>query len=278
MRILLAFIFILFSTISWAQTIKIKILDRADGTAIQYATICYKANNNYCVISDSAGFASCKYYPEDSLIVTRVGYEECRISGENLSNLNTITLIKNVALLSEIVLSKNDIDDLELAGSAKKKNGSISLISNLELGRNFETGKSISKLHSVVLYFKPIENATHLFSLTVYSFDKEKNVPIEKISEQLFRIIVGETHSNKFTIKVNDSPQLPTNFFVSIKYLAAETENSRIELLTTNRWKKVNSFERFFSQTWVTWPNNFFLKNTVANQPTNVMLQVALSN
>lgn len=259
-----------------AQNIKFTIADEFDSLGVQYATVCYKTKSQYCTFSDSLGLASCIGF-DDSLIITRTGYKSKVIHPKGLKYNDTVFLKKDVAVLPNVFLTKNVIDNSEFIGNTKKKNGSIYLIPNLEIGRSFITKSSQNILKSVSIFFRTRPQSSHLFLLSIYKFSVQLNKPSTKVFEQVYRINPLDDNSYKHIFELENSITIDSNFFVAIKYLGSQVVTDRIELITSNRWKDIASYERYFSEEWVTEPNLIFLKNRFSKGANNILMQVEVS-
>lgn len=272
-----ALIILLVTNCVQAQNIKFTIADEFDSLGVQYATVCYKLKSQYCTFSDSLGLATCLVF-DDSLIITRTGYKSKVFHPKDLKYYDTVFLKKDVAVLPNVLLTKNVIDNSEFIGNTKKKNGSIYLIPNLEIGRSFITKSSQNKLKSVAIYLRTRPQSAHLFILSIYEFSVKLNKPKTKVFEQIYKINPLDGNSYKHIFELENSITLDSNFFVAIKYLGCQVVTDRIELITSNRWKDIASYERYFSEEWVTEPNLTFLKNRFSKGANNILMQAEISD
>lgn len=269
-------IFFLCCSNLFGQPIKLKIIDKSDGKPVQYASVYYKNNKGISAISDTLGQVSIKYISEDSTIITRVGYSELRVASQQLATLSLVYLLRKSNVLPEVILSKNLEDDIEILGSAKRKNGRVSLIPNLEFGRRFRSQTDIASINSVILYYSTIANSSHLFLLSIYSLDENKNLPLNKISEQLFKLDPIEGKANKYKVILDSVVSVPKNFLISVKYLGSQPENSRIEIYFTSRSDESSTYVRYLSDEWVAPKKSIFLRNYYTKETCNMIMQVEL--
>lgn len=276
MRLYLAVVFLfIFSNKASSQNLNFVLVDEVDYSSVQFATACYKKSTNLCTFSDSTGRLVCKKLDDDSLVVSRIGYETKVIFTNDLVNIDTLFLKKNIEVLPTVYLTNNISDDSKIIGNNKKENGFICLIPNLELGRTFELPNEKSKLKSVSIYINAPNQSVHLFQLTVSVFSKKEQKPTDEKFKQLYKLVPRIT-SNKFVFELEDPICVGKNIFISLKYLGSQSSVDKIELTTSNRWKDTFSFERYFSSEWKSGPNVYFLKNKFRGGLNNILMQIEI--
>jgi hypothetical protein len=266
--------FFLIATESYSQKIKLTLFDEVDHSPIQYASICFKKSKKACLLSDSLGVVFLDELLNDSLEISRVGYSTKIISLQELKANNSVHLARNTRMLPTVILSKNEFSNLTILGNAKKRNGSISLIPNLELGRFFgDLGKN-KFLKSVIIFLKTQVNTDYLFLLEIYDFDMKKMKPTNQLASQLVLLRAKDNYYYKHIIDLENVLPVKENVFVSLKYLGSHVPGSRIELFTSNRWKSSSTYERYLVRNWSEGSDAVFLKNSIRKGNSNILMQI----
>lgn len=235
---------------SFCQQKSFLIKDKETKQPIEYASICFLKQLNWCTISDSAGKFFINKILGDSILITRVGYSDTVISITNILENNDINLTRTMEMLPEVIISNNDFDEEYEIGVNKKKNLSISMVPNLEFGKAFFNEVNFSKIKEITFYTAPINNANHKILIEIYNFDTDKNLPSNKLYSKIVLINPVNKRINKVNVAVNEDIIVKNNFFIAIKYLGSENPENYFILLGTSKEKNFATYNRFRSGGW----------------------------
>ncbi|MEM9858285.1 MAG: carboxypeptidase-like regulatory domain-containing protein [Bacteroidota bacterium] len=95
------------SVLSYGQELSFQVVDQEDGSGIPFATLFFTATNVGYSANSSGNFTLAleSYAPQDSLVISSLGYLSKTISVESAAETTTVGLMPDFKILKEVVVS-----------------------------------------------------------------------------------------------------------------------------------------------------------------------------
>lgn len=210
-------------TIAECQTIyKGSIYNLRTNETIPYATVGLQVEN-IGINADKNGYfelKSLKSLPNDTLIVSCLGYKVSKIGVNNISSEKTIIrLIEHSIKLSEITISNKSENESDILNKFFKCDYTYTF-SYTQLAQHFQAKQTNSKLVGIKICQTAFGNENKMcrYRLRVYSMDSITKAPLYDLYDKIIEIKV----KNKVTLinlkKYNIN--IPCNdFFIAVEWL-----------------------------------------------------------
>ncbi|MDK2978067.1 MAG: hypothetical protein PWP52_781 [Bacteroidales bacterium] len=256
------------------------IIDKNTNRKVPFANV-YLSNKEAGTYSNNQGVFSLEVTPEDTIIVSVIGYEKRSIPVQELENLNReIYLTPKHYNLDEITIhadKKARRNKILLGNSQLKKATTLIAHSGAEyavyIPNNLQTEALISE---VVLNLKSRGRETPVFRIHLYAVNKETKLPGDDLLNQdLTGMITKSRNIKKFDLQKYNIVLPEDGVFVGVEWIGKLTKNDvfiddvndiKLAVPISFEKKQSNTFFRsaYYTNRW---------NQTTRNHPLSVILE-----